>query len=49
MKETNLRKAVTHRIFSSNDIGGLFAKIANSIKSITQSIFSGIKNLFNKG
>ena len=37
------------RIVSSNDIFGLFSKIVDKIRSITKSIFEGVKSLFNKG
>ena len=40
---------VAHWIFSSNDVGGLFAQITNLIKKVSQSIFSGIAKLFNQG
>ena len=40
---------VAHRIFSSNDIGGILTHITGLIKSVTRSIFSGFAKLFNQG
>ena len=40
---------VAHRVFSSNDIGGIRTHITNLIKSVTRSLFSGIAKLFNQG